>query len=412
MRLLKTLLSSLFLISLLSVNASATSYFDVDVKSSGGDYTSWGSAESALDEDLTASDIKVFSFDANSGTISDGTSCSTDGGSTTGTCVHQSIGGQILIKGISGGTFDDNDVVTDGTNTVTLSDGGDDPIVRVTLYVGYTVNGYTSFSGATTDSTNYIILQGDTTDWDGTLANAVTINVTADTDNRFQAMPYFEIAYLGFQGNASAIKCLTAHSSNGFKVHDVIMDQCQLQDYMSDLTIWNFINTNSNDMGIYVQDNWAYVYVYDSTIINATNYGIYDGQATWRNRGVHLYNSVVMGSGTQDIYRSGDTSFEECDYVATGDSSATDCGENTENYIDTGITSADFASLTTGFLTSGSDLIDAGYDYSSTTGSSEDIQGDAFGASRDIGADEYVASAGSTHYPFKQFNHGIMTGVF
>lgn len=54
--------------------------------------------------------------------------------------------------------------------------------------------------------------------------------------------------------------------------------------------------------------------------------------------------------------------------------------------------------------------IDAGTDYSGTF--TTDIDGVTRSGTWDIGADEYVAAGGSTYYPFKKFNHGIMTGVF
>jgi len=134
MRFCQKLLLNLFLFLLIVGNALAVTDFTVEVRDSAGDYTSAILAETGLDEDITVATTMVFSFDANSGTIADGASVTTDGGSTTGTCIHQSINGQILIMSIAGGTFDDNDVVTDTTNTVTLSDGGDGASNIIKIY--------------------------------------------------------------------------------------------------------------------------------------------------------------------------------------------------------------------------------------------------------------------------------------
>lgn len=55
------------------------------------------------------------------GIIPDGASCSTDGGSTTMTCVYHT-GTEIYVEDISGGTVDNGDIITDGTYSLTVSD--------------------------------------------------------------------------------------------------------------------------------------------------------------------------------------------------------------------------------------------------------------------------------------------------
>lgn len=363
--------------------------FEVEVRASGGDYTSIVTAESALDENITAATTKVFSFDANSGTIPDGTAVTTDGGSTTGTVIHQSVNGQILIKSIDGGTFDDNDVVTDGTNTVTLSNGGDASNIIMTVYNTQTISAYTDLAGAVCNSTNKFVIQGDASSWDGTSSNAVEI--TASAELRLNDNFYFQYFYI----NSSTNYPIVVHSVDAQYLSNLIIIGGGIKPYSAGNSYLNniiIIDAPANGINN-ASDNWGNVYIFGLTVINAGTYGVYDHVAGWRNQGVRLYNSVIAGSGTADIEQDGQGTLQFCDYVATGDDSATNCGENTETYTDTGIVIADaFASTSTGLLKAGSDLIDAGNDYSASGALSEDIEGDTRSGTWDIGADEYVSA--------------------
>ena len=360
--------------------------FEIEVRNSGGDYTSIVAAESALDENITAADIKVFSFDANTGTIPDGTAVTTDGGSTTGVCVHQSVGGQILIKTIAGGTFDDNDVVTDGTNSVTLYDSGDGASVLIIIYDDQTISTYTDFAGAACDTTNKFIIRGDSSSWDGTTANAVKI--TSSSELRLNENYYVEYLYVLASSSNYPIGI---HSVTAQYWKNIIVEDGGISIYNAGNTqLVNVVIINPAVNGIHNgSDSWGNVYVYDSTIVGAGTYGVYDHVAGWRNQGVRLYNTVVAGSGTADIEQDDQGTLQFCDYVATSDSTATDCGENTETYTLTGIDSDDLT-YSTGLIKSGSALIDVGNDYSATTGIDIDITGDTRSGTWDIGADEYV----------------------
>ena len=133
---MKKTLITLLLIMATTVCSAATT-FDIEVRDSSGDYTSYSDAKAVFLIDITDEDAtRVHSFDASAGTIADGEEVTTDGGATSGICVHQSINDQILIRGIAGGTFDDNDIIvgSDGGGSATLSDDGDGVDVDITIY--------------------------------------------------------------------------------------------------------------------------------------------------------------------------------------------------------------------------------------------------------------------------------------
>lgn len=133
--------------------------FTATVQASSGDYTSLSAAESGLQNDLTAADIKVFSISASSvTTIAPGDSVLGQTSLATGTCVLVNASRtQILIKSIAVSNFISGEVVqktTDATKTVTLSNAGDSPIIGIAC--GGIQDVYTIFDGWTTSATNYV----------------------------------------------------------------------------------------------------------------------------------------------------------------------------------------------------------------------------------------------------------------
>ena len=169
--------------------------FNYSVGSSGRDATSLVTAESSLDEDLTAATIKVFAVSSKTGVIADGDLVIGNTSTATGVCVHSSVGNQILIKTIAVASFQSGETVQkvgDASKNVVLGDNGDSPTVRITVYSNLTSG--CRFSGGTYDATHYIAVWGNNASWDGTEANAVSITVSGQIF--LLSNTYVEIAYL------------------------------------------------------------------------------------------------------------------------------------------------------------------------------------------------------------------------
>jgi hypothetical protein len=104
--------------------------FVTTLKATGGDYTSIVTWETANQCDLT--NAKVFSISGTTGTVADDATVTGSISSATGTVVHvNAADDQILIEGISGTFQSGENFEVDGSNYVTSTDAGDDPIVTL-----------------------------------------------------------------------------------------------------------------------------------------------------------------------------------------------------------------------------------------------------------------------------------------
>src|SRR3990167_5214814 len=155
------------------------------------DFGSLSSWESNTDEDLTVSTTKCGNWDTKSGvTIANLTAVTWDSGSSSGTIVHQSDHAgtsldQYMIKGITGGTLDDNDVVSDGTNTFTINGIPDSCIAVAQVYNddGNLSDSTFDMAGASTNSTNYRkITVPESERHNGTVSQGVLWNSTQTTN--------------------------------------------------------------------------------------------------------------------------------------------------------------------------------------------------------------------------------------
>lgn len=375
----KLLLSLLFLS--IATNAFAITNFALEVRDSSGDYTSTSLAETGIDEDITAVTTKVFSFDANSGTIPDGTAVTTDGGGTDGTVIHQSINGQVLIMNIANGTFDDDDVVTDGSNTVTLSDSGDGAKITITTYDD---GAWGDTDGGTYDIDNTLSYIGDTSGWDGTIAGAIEItgrNIIKDS--------YVDVSYFHLKdgyGNY-AIK---NDGSNSVVLHDLFFTGAGYIAWYGCTTMYNAFIVDADADGVAPHcSNIGAAKFYNITIINSTTEGFDDAYGTGRT---HAENIFSCGSG-------GNGDFENVlgtsDHLASCDESADD---EVTNYLISLTLADELLDAGNGnyHIKAGSNLIGAGGDISGTF--TTDIDGDTRSA-WDIGADEYIV-AGRTRRVF------------
>jgi len=365
----------------------AATAFNVSIKSSGGDYTTLASAESALDEDLTAATIKVFSFDAATDTIDDGDAVSTDGGATTGVCVHSSyVSNQILIKTISGGTFNDNDVVTTGTETVTLSDSGNDPSIVITVYNDLDLTADVVFDGGTFDADNSYTVQGDTSAWDGTYANAVNIEAVAEGYGAITLSDeYIYFKYFGINGNSEAT--VNFNNDTIYVVNVIISGggfMAGNHTYPTHSYCINCVSLNSAASAFFANMGGRMA-LYNCSAINPTTYGFYLPNNT--NSHIEIYNSVACSSGTADFYET-ESENPTGDYVASCDNTGDDWGF-THDYVN--IVEANEFESGDYHLKSTNTIGDLGYDYSGTTNINFDIDEVIIGGIWPIGADEYVA---------------------
>ena len=335
----------IFCCLLITSTSQASTIFDVEIRNAAGDYTTLSDAESVFDFDITnETTTRVFSFDANSGTIPDNTACTTDGAATSGTCVHQSINSQILITGISGGTFDDDDVVTDGGNTVTLSDSGAGVDIDISIYNDGSWNGI--WDGGTYDADNNIHIFGDVGSWDGTCANAVTLSGRLIIRDH-----YISSSYLCLDNDGSSLK----HDSAGFGTfHHLIFQDSSYEGYInSTVTMYDVVFYDS--LGVYALKNTiSNSKFYNITIHDAAQYGYYSASSTTEV----AENIVVCDSGTADFYfTAGD--YTNFDYLASCDTTAETYADNflkdqTAGNLFTDATTDDFT------VPSDSNLVQAG----------------------------------------------------
>lgn len=281
----------------LAFNCYAVTDFVIEVRDSAGDYATFAEVNTGLDEDITAATVKVFSFDANSGTIADGAAVSTDGGSSTAVCVHQSINGQILLKTIDG-SFDNDDVVTDGSNTVTLSNDGDSAKITVTFYDDISAS---SWTGGVFSATNSLTLQGDTTSWDGTPDGAITI--TAGGAGTFSiSTPYITVKNFAVTGNAEN----TIRLAQYVTVINTFCVGCGFSSRFDSTnlprTLINAVSINSPGSGFsdYVSSGTgAPVNCYGCVSVGAGTYGFTEG-GNWRSD-FKCYNCISVDSTTADF---------------------------------------------------------------------------------------------------------------
>lgn len=399
-KLKKPLLISLLFLASLSKLVYATTDFDISVCNSGCDYVSYNTVKTAVGgKNLT--DAVVLSHSGISGSMPDGSSVTGGTSGATGTAVHVSSN-QICIYGITG-TFQSGEEIyeTDGVNYVTSSSAPDGANIIITFYDDQEIVGQPNWDSGTYND-NQVVLQGDDSEWDGTCANAVKFISTTYSYSRFSIGP--ETVKLGLKKICFVAESPATHVWRGsgtavIKTYDTIYSGAFLQHgYGSTLYAYNTLILDSPTYGIRYENAYGDCKFWGLTVLNSGSYGIRDEQSGYSSsRGIELYNAVIAGSGTADIYAT-DGTLVACDNVATSDDTATDCGYNSSDNPQTGITSADL-SYTTGRLTSGSSLIGAGYDYSGTTGIDTDIVGTDRGEEWDIGAFEYV--------PWKPFITGI-----
>jgi hypothetical protein len=384
--------ATLFLLLINPSSSFAVTDFDVEVRDSGGDYTSITNAESAFDVDLK--DGIVLSHGGITGTIADGSSVTGQTSGATGTAVHVTSD-QIGIYAVTG-TFQNGEQIylTENTNYVTSSSAPDDMAVSITVYNNQS-SGF-AWEGGSYDDVNKVEISGDTSTWDGTTSGGVTITGGGQWGVSIRD-GYVSLHNFVVTGTDDTTIGLNRNSVNT----NLICDGCGIgSGYEFNNSTYVVINSVSIDSpGIaftnYVTHSQLHnVYYYNCTAINPATYGFDEGGTG----SVYAYNSVVFGAGTSDYNNSTSSG----DYNACSDTS---CSSYTNNIQS--LTMAD--ELEDGangdvHLLSTSNLIDEGNDYSSTTGISYDIDLVTRSGTWDIGADEFISTVtGGIHIIGKRF---------
>jgi len=369
------------------------------IMESGGDYDSLSSWESAINCDLTSTSTRVYSFSDHSGTIPDGAAVSTDGGASTAILLHQSnLNNQVLLVNIQG-SFDAGDVVTDGTNTVTLSDNGASVIAVAKIDGTWTSPDTTAVTidGWTTDADHYIRIYTTETARHNGKWNTSKYRLVNNADSYALDVnePYTKIEGLQIRQTGSGVynHALDVRDAPHYEVSYNIIWGCNGNNAMGiighapegPVKVWNnivFDFNSSRGISISIDTAGQKAYVYNNTVYNC-NVGIYSAG----------YQDIVAKNNlVQDCTDGYGGSFDpDSDYNISdisGDAPGSNSKTCTVSFIDEANDDFHLASNDTCAKDSGTDLSS-----DPNLAFNDDIDGETRTGTWDIGADEYVAAA-------------------
>ena len=390
-----------------SSRSEAVFDFDVTFCASGCDYTTPALAEAALDDAGSISDTttKCGAWDAQSGTIADATAVTWDAGASSGTLHHMTdagSSGEYMLE-VAAGTLDDNDIVSDGTNTFTLS--GEDDSCSVTIRCAE--NGtFTNISidGFTTDIDNKVYLTVDSAyRHNGTGSTGCLLSGTTGTislSDPYTSAHWFRVTCS--QSNAANLQCVSF--SNAFGNWGMYVDKLIIYDgtnagtgYMSGINLNHSANTgnptnyvtntiveNCDGQGILLNTSASGidVEIYNSTFLNNDQYGIPAGGSGIQN----IRNNIACGNAAGDYGGTYDSFVDSGSCDTSGSEAGLQSLSATTEFIDS---VSDPPNL---HLKAGATSINSGTDYTtSPTGVNFDIDNydrDAGAVVWDIGADE------------------------
>lgn len=402
--------------------------FVATVKSSGGDYTALASAESGLQNDLTAADIKVFSISAaTTPTLVAGDSCTDVTSLATGTVVLVNAAKtQILIKGIIG-TFGTGDVVkktTDPTVTATLSDNGDSPIVQMDCYASAAPDTtQVTVDGWTTNSTNYPIVNVPVGERHAGIYSASKYRIEISDDHcLIVRSPFTRITYL--QVKMTMATNSVHHKTAIYMAYNFSLHSGETQQAEQCISVVSMAGrTDNSNIKCYATDDLASaggkVFLINCIGYGATGGGYNDssGIRMIADCPMTVYNCTMYGNDCG--YRQGSGTFTVKNCIAQGNTdgyNGTFSGNNNQSDISSDVpgTSGQTGTVT---FTNG-----AGGDFSLASGDTvakangADLSGDAsfllsidiITATRtvpwDIGAFKFVSSATPDPIPFTNTN--------
>lgn len=392
--------------------------FVATIKSSSGDYTTLASAESGLQNDLTAATIKVFSISAaTSPTIAAGDSVLGLTSAATGTCVLVNAARtQILIKSIAISTFQSGEVVqktTDATKTVTLSNAGDSPIVQIDCYASAAPDTtQVTVDGWTTDSTHYPFINVPAGERHaGTYSTSKYRMEISDDHCILLRTPFTRLAYLQVKmtmATNSVHHKTGIYMANNFALHSGETQQAQ---QCIAAVVMTGRTDNTNIKGFATDDlasAGGKVFIVNCLTYGATGGGYFDssGIRMIADCPIVAYNCTSYGNDYGYRQGSGTFTVKNCIAQANTDGyNGTFSGNNNQSDISSDVPGTSgqtgtvtFVSAGTDFHLSASDTVakDNGADLSAdaTFSFSIDIDGDTRSGSWDIGVDE-IASAAS-----------------
>lgn len=407
----KLLLIILFLNLLLTSSQAATEFVCNINGGSPEDYNTLTLWEAAMDNagNLTDGTVKTGNWDAQSGTVADATAVTWDSGASSGTLIHMTdIGssGTFLVD-IAVGTLDDNDIISDGVNTITVAGTPDSAIIVAFCYNDDGIlDDFFNIDGFTTNTTNYVKVTSPVGErHNGIAGTGFCIDPSTSVGNGGSVISlgdtYCIISWLeikgwtgsGYGGTSYGISAGIENAAQAICnniIHDPTTpssnaDPYGIQQVRKNPTYNNLIynvgsgigNVDVYGAGMEVFNNTVYNFDFD----NDGRVGI-----TTNGTGTCYNNLVIQGTYASTCYTFGGTT------THTNNGSSDTTGE-----IDN-LTTAEFTSVSGGsenlHLVTGATSIDAGTDLG-TGIFSFDIDNrdrDASGDTWDIGADEYVSA--------------------
>lgn len=409
---LKRLLTSLVLLSVLSLNSEAVTTYTAGVCSTGCEFTLFSSAEDALDNagDIrNTGSVKCGSWDTGIGSeISNAVAVTWDSGTSTGT-LHNMTTSQYILT-ISSGILDDNDVVTDGTNSFAVNGAPDSCAIDIQCQGNETISETVTvdMSGFTTDADNNVRFSvGPSWRHNGTestgcvLSSSVggSVSVLNDSNSYLEWFIIRETATSS--GNIDNV-ILTGLSDTEMYFRNNIIDTPVLNGNGAYAYVMNLSSTTSSGKA-YATNN----IIYDGTettigikvradfgrTIEADNNTVYNmgshGFSTDTNGTSRAKNNLSFNNGGSEYAGTWDT-------FTTNGSSDTTGTAGLQNLVSTTELVNPSVDM---HLKSGAVSIDAGTDLVTTpAGVNIDIDNrnrDAMGDTWDLGADEYVVSLGA-----------------
>lgn len=378
------------------------------------DYNTITTWEGAMDDagNLTDGTCATGDWDAQSGTIADGADVTWNGGTDDGTLIHMTDAGStgtFLVIGDDSGDIDnlaDDDVITDGSNTITVNGSPDSAILVAECYNDDgDLNDRFSLGGNTANATNYLKITVPEGERHNGITGGFTLAPTSNGDAMRPWVDYTQIEWIhltGWQGaDNSAFYGIYWYNNNGqygtashLLIHDndTGANKRPLVFYVDsqNITVDRCIVYNILGHADYAQF-WYNRYrgtlnIKNCTFYNASSCGIQGISTSYKP----ISTNVIVATTGGDCWGANTLG----DYNISTDGTAPDAGGNSLINQDL-TTQIKFVSIAGSsedlHLASGSVAIDEGNDLGSPY--DYDIDNVLVTGTWDIGADEYVGAA-------------------
>lgn len=403
MILIKTLLISLLLLSL-SHNCFAVTEFVSTINTAATeDYNTLTLWEAAMDNagNLTDGTVKCGSWDNQSGVdIADAVAVTWDAGVSTGTLIHMTnangYGTNQYLIDVTAGTLDDNDTVSDGTNTFQLNGEDDSCIITAHLYNDDgNLDDKLTVDGFTASETNYVKITSPVGERHTGVLNTGAKIDTSSAGTMIDLLDVsIRLSYIEMNGdstNSTNNEIIDVNATNT-RVENMLIqgDEGENRGYLVD---GGFIGRISNTLFYRVGGTnrsaveaagGATLHAYNITVFDGTGVGYSDITAT-----SNLQNCSCFAT-TSNCFNGLETN--EVDYSISYDGTADDFG-GIENQVNKKDTTSYFVNLTTDFhiKNNASVLISAGTDLSGDANYpiSNDFDNQTRSGKWDVGADQF-----------------------